>query len=609
MHNSLRLSNDTYRHVFLTQNRNYWGACPFDYDKENDLVLTFDFAVVSAVQSAGGEAQYIDYLVARELLELYNYKTYDFFATWHINAVKQDIFKYKDVDVGSAFRLEIWNDITYYVRLIVSLRELIDKIKFNKIYIGMDDEVVWNIIKFLKIKTDKWSTSNDKVLTEYYFPIFRLMREAVFSRTFKYKMKVRAIQVQQTISEFFEKFTKQKKTTKYIYAERYYSTEHIIEKLIKTKGIKVIRSDFSTFTDMLSSLCLPTFFISGDANHESHARTLREKFEKEKTAKLFVGDIDISEEINKLIINRIGPLIARNLKIVEVIIDFFASRKLSLMVTFSSLGAVNRLMINYCKSNNIPVYMIINGILANSFLDEAKEGTWTNSYSESIKTNYFSGIDNIVCLGDPRMDKYYMNRSSRGKGFSKLVLGIGTSLFSNVDLNSYLAVEFDFLNDIMMACKVLREKGKEIEIIIKLRANNYLEQYQSFLDEYYPNVPVTIFKNIPMNTVFDKIDLYISLASQTLFEASCLNIPVIYYKNDTHYYHTPFDGESELVTAYTQEDLKNKIEAFYNHDAMYDAFRDKANMEKYIGPLDGQNLKRNMDFIYSLLDRPSEANN
>ena len=112
---------------------------------------------------------------------------------------------------------------------------------------------------------------------------------------------------------------------------------------------------------------------------------------------------------------------------------------------------------------------------------------------------------------------------------------------------------------------------------------------------------VSLFDSIPINQIYERVDFFISIYSQSLFEASCLGIPVLYYKNDTQYFQPPFDGESEIVTGFTPDDLISKIEAFYNRDAIYDSFKEKKIMGKYIGPLDGQNLKRNMDFIYSLM--------
>ncbi len=599
----LLISKSKYRNVFFVQNREYWNACPFEYNKDQDIVLSFDFAVVHMMRSKGGEAQYIDHIVNSELLESYNYKTYEFLAAWHYNAEGHDIFSYKEIEVGSAFRIEILSDITYYIRLFVSLCELLKKNEFATIYVGIDDVFLLSIIDFLNIKTIKWSKNKHIYanICEYTYPIFDLFEKALRPSTVKYKTKVSVIRAIDKVSSLFEKLKSQTRKKKYVHIEHYFPTKDIIRLLKKDNNIRMVRSDFYSIADLFSGVHLPVFVSSNSDHHNFETTKILEKFEKEKCSLFYVNDFDISKELYRLILKRISPVLPSVLEMIDNMIKFLSNKNLCLMITFASIGVINRLMINYCKKNDITIYMVINGLLANSFLDEAKDGTWINSYGDSVRKKYFKGMDNVVCLGDPRMDKYAKYTVKKKINYTKPVIGIGASLFSNVDLNSYLAVEFDFLNDIMVACERLKDKGREMDIIIKLRLNSYVEQYESFLDEYFSDISVKLLKNVPMTEVFDKVDLYISLASQTLFEASSLGIPVIYYKNDTHYYHTPFDGASELVTAFTQDDLVNKIEAFYNRDKMYDAFKEKANMEKYIGPLDGQNLKRNMDFIYSLM--------
>lgn len=596
---NIRISKEEYRYIFLVQNRDNWKVCPFEYDKEKDLVLSFDFAVVNMVKSEGAEAQYIDHIVDSEIMESYNYKTYEFFAAWHYNVAKQDIFSYRGIEVGSAFRIEIWNDITFYVRIFVNLHELLKRIKYDKIYTGLDDPIVKNILKFLNITTIKWGDNGCQGTAEYYFPIFRYMDEALHPNEIRYRIRVFVLRILDKMLSLVNKLNNKTKIGKYIYIEWYHPTNNIISELKKANNIKMIRSDFNGIRDIFSCIHLP-IFVSADKNHNNIAKEMLEKFGKEKCATLFVGDIDISDELYKVIMKRVSPLIANSLKIIDVIIDFFAKRNLSLMITIASVGIINRLMINYCKKVNISVYMIINGWLGNSFLDEAKDGTWINSYSESIKKNYFKGMDNIVCFGDPRMDEYSGGRRVRKTGYLRAAIGVGASGFANVDLNCFLAIEFEFLNDIMKAYKILKEKGKEIDLVIKVRQNSYIQQYKSFLNEYYYDIPVALTCYGPIKQIYEKVDFFISIYSQSLFEASALGIPVLYYKNDTHYYHAPFDGKSELVTAFTPEDLVRKIEAFYNGDRIYDSFKDKKTLEKYIGPLDGKNLKRNMDFIYSL---------
>ena len=103
-----------------------------------------------------------------------------------------------------------------------------------------------------------------------------------------------------------------------------------------------------------------------------------------------------------------------------------------------------------------------------------------------------------------------------------------------------------------------------------------------------------------MREVLEESDFYISIYSQTLFEASCLGIPCVYYKKDNEYLDPPFDGKSELVTALSSEELVECLHDFISGHPRYDAFLQRQVMEKYIGPLDGKNAERNVAMIYRM---------
>ncbi len=580
----------------------YWKTCPFEYNKSKDIVLSFDFAVVNMVKSIGGEAQYIDHMVSSQLLEAYNYATYDFLATWHCNAAGEDIFRYRGIDAGSAFRIEIINDIPYYVRMFVNVHELLKGVEYEAMYVGTDDDYLLDIIDCLGIAMTKWSGNDRKKYPEYWFPIFQLMNEKLHPTRPRYKIKVLVLRILDIIRDLFQRFRRPKETDRHVYVHRYHPTERILSELKKTRDVRVVREDFNSFMDIFREVHLPVFASSGGDFYRSKADEILERFKKEKCVTFFVDDIDIADRLCEIIVRRITPLLPTSLRTIDAIIRFFTERRLSLMVTIASIGLTNRLMQNYCKTKNIPIYLIINGFLGNAFSDESRDATWINSYGPSIKKEYFKEQDNVVCLGDPRMDHYAICRKKNLTTPSrKPVIGIGASAFTNADLNSYVAIEFEFLNDIMKACTILKDRGREMDLVIKMRPNGYIGQYRDFLDEYYPDMPVTLLNNIAMMEVYEKMDFLISIASQILFEASCLGIPVLYYKNDNQYYDPPFDGKSELVTAFTVDDLAQKMEAFFKGDTMFDAFKDARVMEKYIGPLDGGNLRRNMDFIYSLI--------
>jgi spore coat polysaccharide biosynthesis predicted glycosyltransferase SpsG len=183
------------------------------------------------------------------------------------------------------------------------------------------------------------------------------------------------------------------------------------------------------------------------------------------------------------------------------------------------------------------------------------------------------------------------------------IISIGTSGFNSIDLISYVAIEFDFMFDVLSAFQEIQDESGALNLIIKVRPNGVLEQYTAFVNEYFPNLNAEIVREVPISEVLVKTDLYISIYSQTLFEASCLGIPVIYYKKDQEFLDPPFDMKSELVTVDTIAGLKQAFFDFKAGHNRFNAFLEKPVMEKYVGPLDGKNLERNLDFIYGLLDK------
>ena len=239
-------------------------------------------------------------------------------------------------------------------------------------------------------------------------------------------------------------------------------------------------------------------------------------------------------------------------------------------------------------------------MLLSDFMDEAKRSDFINSYSTSIRDNYFSQQDNVFALGDPRMDKYIDSRRNVTVT-NRPVITIGTSGFNPVDLNSNLAVEFQFLSEVLTAIKLETKSDFLPKVILKIRANNYKHQYQSFVDKYFSVMAVEITKENSIDEVLSKSDLYISIYSQTLFQAAALGVPTIYHKSDRELMHTPFDGKSELVTTSDISSLCNAIRDFSRDSSRFDLFMERKVLEKYIGPLDGLNLQRNSNFIENLL--------
>jgi hypothetical protein len=338
------------------------------------------------------------------------------------------------------------------------------------------------------------------------------------------------------------------------------------------------------------------------ARYRTVAAALMRSYQKKRAARLVLpGGIDVTDAVSRAIERRVSGCLPETLRALDCVIRYLNRHPIRLEVLIANLGQTAMLVDCVAKARKIPSYLIINGLLCSAFLDEGKYANVINAYSESVRKHYFRGMKNVVCLGDPRMDDYAMMGRRRINRECPTIT-IGASGFSNTDLNSYLAVEFEFLSDVLEAIGRINARGIPCRVLVKVRANGYKALYSRFCDEYFNGVVGRIVDSEPMRTVLDETDFYISIYSQTLFEASCLGIPCVYHKNDRQILDAPFDGQSELVTTHSADELEEALLDFVRGSARYEKFLDRVTMEKYIGPLDGNNLKRNLAFIGGLLN-------
>lgn len=217
-------------------------------------------------------------------------------------------------------------------------------------------------------------------------------------------------------------------------------------------------------------------------------------------------------------------------------------------------------------------------------------------------------MKNVVCLGDPRMDGYPAT-PRRQVDPDRFTVVIGASGHNPMDLNSYVAVEFDFMRDVLRALMELKARGAPLRVVVKVRPNGYREQYEHFVTEYFPGIVDSVIDSAPMREVLDGADVFVSIYSQTLFEASCMGIPVVYHRVGDFYKDPPFDAQSELVTTNTIPELIQALGDCRDGHRRFDSFLDRSVMERYVGPLDGRNVERNLAFIYEQLGIDWEATN
>lgn len=596
--------NRHYRNVFIIESKNYWSAYAIGFDSKQDIVLTFDFGLKREVEEIGGNACYIDNLCTPEEMQRNNFLASDFFKKWHYDRFGKDIFIAQDVPFGFSFRIEIWSEYLDYVRLRANLEQL-KKLKYQTIYVRESKVFLANILREMGVSFETLSSTSSVKRNAYFFDIHQYMHNALRRNSIRDIAKEVLVKVLSKLSFCIDRIYHAKNNQKVVFAQIYHPTKKIIGSLRLDHNIKLITAslyDSNGWKKYFAQRLIP---ISGKkVSFQKQADSLLKDFRDNRHATLVLSDgTDISGGAYKVIEQQIERVLPEALRILNSVINYTKKQPIDLEIMIANLGLIQTIVDCVLKTKGVPSYLIINGLLGGKFCDEGKYATYINGYSESIKSHYFENAEHVVCLGDPRMDDYAVSAKQESVNRAKPTVTIGTSGFNNIDLISYVAVEFDFMFDILSAFQQIQDEGGIFNLIIKVRPNGVLEQYVAFAEEYFPQLNVEIVREVSISQVLAKTDLYISIYSQTLFEASCLGIPVIYYKKDQEFLDPPFDNKSELVTVDTIVGLK---QAFYDFQAghnRFNAFLEKATMEKYVGPLDGKSLERNMTFIYGLLSK------
>lgn len=593
----------TFRRVFILESRDWWSAAQPLYDPTQDLVLTYDFGLRCDVEALGGVAHYVDHLCEQSVMQKNNFHMYRFFRDWHLDADGADIFRYRDVDFGFSFRIEIWNDFTFYVRSRLCLEQL-RMIVYESLHVGTGQGLLEEVLGDMECDFNTLARSDQFLRGTYFFPIHRWMDERLRIRRMRHVIRDVVTLVQGVAMSWYDRLTERFCPKTRIFIQEYHPTRKLLLRLQQQSGIRVVQGHFSAACGVMKFLRERPIPVYGNIQkRQPSAARLIESFRKRRAARLVLSTgVDVTNAVNRVIERRVASVLPESLRRLDCVIRYLDRHPLRLEILIANLGQLAMLVDSVAKSRGVPSYLIINGMLCNDYLDEGKYATLINAYSTSIRDHYFRGMDNIVCLGDPRMDDY-ANIPTRTINREFPTIAIGASGFSNIDLNSYLAVEFEFLNDVLTAIRNLTSQGQKFRILLKVRANGYSELYRQFVEEYFPGLVDRIVDDVPMRVVLDETDFFVSIYSQTLFEASCLGIPCVYHKNDSEIMDPPFDGKSELVTTYDVAGFERALCDFLAGSRRFNAFLEKAVMEKYIGPLDGDNLERNLDVVCELLNK------
>lgn len=602
-------NKNNFRNIYIVESRVSWPAFNENFDPLQDLVLTYDFALRKQIEDLGGAAFYVDNLCDPKLMQENNFLIYDFFRDWHLDANGADLFCYREVGFGFSFRIEIWNDFTFYVRSRLCLEQL-RLIVWENIYLDIRLPLLREVIDDMGLTYNLIECDINQTLNfhGYFFPIHRWMNERLRIRLFRHKLRDFVVTVQGFVMSWLDRKHPLTRNKVSVFVQEYHPTRQLLQLLQQQPSIRVMQAHFSSapgLTKYLKERPIPVY--GSFKPYQPAAEEIIENFRKFRSASLILTDgIDITESAYRVIERKVIEVMPESLRALDCVIKYLDRHPLSLEVLIANIGQLAMLVDSVAKSRGVPSYLIINGLLGNAYLDEAKYATVINGYSSSIKDNYFRGMKNVICLGDPRMDAY-TNLPTKFINRRQPTITIGTSGFNNIDLNSFLAVEFEFLKEVLSAIDEFRGEVESIRVILKVRPNGYREQYKLFTEEYFPNIVDCIVDKGTMRELLTESDLFISIYSQTLFEASCLGIPVIYHKVEQEIMDPPFDCNSELVTTQNRSDLLKALHDFKNSTERFEAFLDKTVMEKYVGPLDGKNLERNYNFVMELLNKRTKV--
>ena len=574
------------------------------WDPASDLVITYDYALRREICESGGTAAYLDHLVDATEMQRHNFTCYDFFKRWHTSADGSDIFTYRSVPFGMSFRLDYWNDYIFWVRARLCLEQL-RGVGYEMLLVGTSLGIVEQILRDdMQVDFTPIEPGAGAPLSEYFFPIHRWMGENI-RRTGVRAHVINACAWSLGMAySLFDRMTGAAQQRPAVLVQEYHPTRELIQRLRREGRVRVVGTTVSR--THLWSRYIP--LGSRVSRFNDAATRLLADFRARRCVRLVLSPgLDFTDGAYAIIERRIAARVAESVRIIDAVLQYQAHHPLSLEVLIANMGDVVTQVDCVCRACGVPSYLIANGILATPFMDDSKHATVINAYSSSVKEHYFAGMSNVICRGDPRMDRYFPAVARRLIDPDAFTVTIGASGHNSTDLNSYVAVEFEFLAGVLEAIQRVSTRGAAVAIVLKVRGNGYVSQYRDFVAEFFPDLVLRIVDDVPMADILAGTDLFISIYSQTLFEASCSGIPAIYFRVDDEIKQPPFDGMGELVTVETVDALVDAIEDCRRGSARYDAFLDRTTMERYIGPLDGRCIERNLQQVYDMLGEPADA--
>lgn len=375
-----------YRHIFIVDSRDWFEPLRDRFDPRQDLVLTYDLALRADVEALGGSAAYIDRLLDPEVMQENNYRAYEFFNAWHKDASGADVFTHEGVPFGFAFRLDFWNDYIFYVRARLCLDRVMS-LRCERMFVGTELEVVESILRNAKRAFESVRPGSGSTRSSYYFPIHRWMRANIRRRGVRALVFDVFEWVVGRLFALVDRARPRARRRLSMFAQEYHPTFEIVKRLRDEGRVRIVEASPTRTHFFARYVPIPP----RSRRHHARAAQLVGEWHTRRSARLTLANgLDITEDAYTVIERCIAPRVVESVRIVEGALRYVRRDPFRLELLVANIGDVATLVDCVCRATGIPSYLVINGLLVTTFVDEAKYASLINAYSTSIATHYFA---------------------------------------------------------------------------------------------------------------------------------------------------------------------------------------------------------------------------
>lgn len=232
------LKKNKFNIIFIVESRALWFNGRADYNIENDLVLTFDFALKKEIEAMHGHSFYVDSICEPAEMQKNNFLAATFFKNWHYDVNGNDIFTYQNTPIGFSFRIHIWSEFLYLVRLAGNLVKL-KEIKYEKIVVIEKGCAINDTLNFLGLNNIFVEQIIINKKATYFFDIHQYMKNSLNRKNKKILSKKSLLIIFIGFLNKIKKIFFDSKKTKNIFCQVYHPSIDIVEKLLKDKKVLI----------------------------------------------------------------------------------------------------------------------------------------------------------------------------------------------------------------------------------------------------------------------------------------------------------------------------------------------------------------------------------